>query len=265
MAQEQLAEVSSLEVSFAMSFDQTPVCRLFASGGHCRFGTNCRFLHSQPASISASGHAGQYQHGLNYDPNYQPQFVQESYYNNYYYQPQAAYNGNQRASGSVCQFFARNGYCGYGNQCRYSHDLGQGYLYVTQNGGNNLRSYTPRNSSRVCYNYKKGYCRYGESCRFVHDQPEGGESREEPGQSVDPGQTGDLGQSVDQGESEERPAVEGQEGERQGESEGQEGGGGEDGVGETAAAAEERERCGPQLQISKAELTPDRQKEIRSK
>ena len=60
-------------------------------------------------------------------------------------------------SGEVCQFFAKSGWCKYGDTCKHEHIAG-------------LSDGPPRDrGSEACKFFAKaGWCQYGDSCRYQH-------------------------------------------------------------------------------------------------
>lgn len=55
----------------------------------------------------------------------------------------------------LCRFFVSDGYCRFGNGCRYSHDLGG-------------KSREEALKTIPCPFFLKGVCRHGGKCRFLH-------------------------------------------------------------------------------------------------
>lgn len=66
---------------------------------------------------------------------------------------------NQGGNGNSvpCRFF-KNGTCGYGNACPFSHSKASGDFAVT-------------NSNNICKYYSKGTCRFGTACALSHAGP----------------------------------------------------------------------------------------------
>jgi len=73
-------------------------------------------------------------------------------------------------SGEVCKFFARAGWCKYGDACRHSHVSDQSAVALAA-----ATSGPP--SGEVCQFFAKaGWCKYGDACRHSHTGVAGGDA-----------------------------------------------------------------------------------------
>jgi len=145
----------------------TEVCQFFARSGWCKYGDQCRYTHT--------GGAGSVQ---------QPQLPQQPIAG-------ALSMAPVEKSGEICNFFARSGWCKYGDACRHSHVLSQtqnanvptagpagGQLQFAgsqQQSASGQQQFTggpspaPDSSGEVCQFFAQaGWCRHGDKCRHKH-------------------------------------------------------------------------------------------------
>ena len=84
----------------------------------------------------------------------------------------APYQGNKRQSsskGKICFGFSRDGFCKYGEQCKFAHT---GHSKPI----NNFSQYRPRSNNqnmqareKICFNFSKsGNCKYSDRCKYKH-------------------------------------------------------------------------------------------------
>ena len=90
-------------------------------------------------------------------------------------------NNNMQAQGGagICKFFRTTGSCRSGNNCKFSHEMGNNNNNNNNNnsnGGNGNFNGQDRGQSQgrdkraICHFFKKnGQCRNGDSCKHSHD------------------------------------------------------------------------------------------------
>lgn len=111
------------------------VCQFFQKAGWCRWGDACRHIHIGPAGDAppGTGMAGM--------------------------AAAAPVLGQQ----PVCQFFQKAGWCKFAENCRYLHTGGP------PAGTAALPGVAPRGQPEVCQFYQRtGWCKYGDGCRYIH-------------------------------------------------------------------------------------------------
>jgi len=128
------------------------MCQFFAKTGECKFGSDCRFDHSEGVMADDGMMMSTNSIGLPVRPGVQ-----------------------------LCSFFTKHGSCNYGENCRFDHPE----EYVDQPGvpraQRMMRNDNPRNNSLgfpirpgqapCTYYMQHGSCSYGEACKWDH--PEG--------------------------------------------------------------------------------------------
>ena len=148
----------------------TQVCSFFAKGQGCRFGNKCRYLHPVVESQHYPIHQqASFHHEAVKDTSSKPQ----PYIPPHRFRPNNRNHGavkdeedrellpiNQNTLGQVCKFFSRNGYCSYGDTCRYVHQR------EPQDGGGLGAEYDPISAERSSNGGNRGRGRRGGGPRF---------------------------------------------------------------------------------------------------
>eukprot|EP00931_Biecheleriopsis_adriatica_P008937 TRINITY_DN11006_c0_g1_i1.p1 TRINITY_DN11006_c0_g1~~TRINITY_DN11006_c0_g1_i1.p1 ORF type:complete len:352 (+),score=64.40 TRINITY_DN11006_c0_g1_i1:30-1085(+) len=145
------------------------LCQFFARSGWCKWGDQCKHLHGQDelAFMNSSG-------GESPLPPLDPPVP-----------------GSLRISQETCQFFAREGWCKWGDKCHHIHDRTSPPTSSLQEvssrlGGSSLsslsgsvravaaalgggRSEKDRSTGEVCQFFaREGWCKWGDKCHHLH-------------------------------------------------------------------------------------------------
>jgi len=124
------------------------ICQFFARAGWCKYGDACRHSHAGATgeSTALSPAMAAQLAGLGLGTSLGA--VQQS-----------------GVSGEQCQFFARAGWCKFGDTCRYTHassGLGGGAAVPPPAAGGLA-------SGEICQFFARaGWCKYGDACRHSH-------------------------------------------------------------------------------------------------
>lgn len=168
------------------------VCQFYARGQWCRFGSRCRFLHqrqpkpkaskSKPArnSTTEQQHEGLNEiENLNLVPEEEPLGANLA--------PGPSTEDNRKL---ICKFFVKHRFCGYGDNCRFSHEVPvkkntnvadppqetpvEVRNHTGHDGNNENRTRPYRNAAGrrprkpLCRYFKRGGCALGDRCKFYH-------------------------------------------------------------------------------------------------
>jgi len=126
------------------------VCQFFAKAGWCKYGDTCKYSH-------------QYE-GLGLVPQAVDQAQQ-------LLERAAKLQQAVQASGEACQFFAKAGWCKFGDACKYSHGEADACSQVPPAViSPPFLVGTPLQSGEICQFFAKaGWCKYGDLCKHSHD------------------------------------------------------------------------------------------------
>ena len=125
------------------------VCKFYPLG-RCRNGDRCPYLHTPPPTsmlTASTPKEGWADHSESTMPSYR----------------------NQRVR--LCRYYAENGYCNRGEDCRFSHEIDD---QNDQNDGrtewqdNDNKAYVAQRN-RPCKYFSEGCCKKGDKCIFLHD------------------------------------------------------------------------------------------------
>mmetsp|Transcript_106602 Transcript_106602/g.299514 ORF Transcript_106602/g.299514 Transcript_106602/m.299514 type:complete len:592 (-) Transcript_106602:52-1827(-) len=148
------------------------ICQFFAKAGWCKYGDQCKHLHAtagselmppsqQPPSqgkliIGPAAIAAAKASGVTPTPGRPPSgFHAASAPPRLDWPPPS---GAPSSSGEICQFFAKAGWCKFGDLCRHVHNG------VPAQGN----SMPPYNGQLVCRFFASGGCKFGDACRNLH-------------------------------------------------------------------------------------------------
>ena len=206
--------------------EKIKVCKFFVKNQTCQFGKKCRFLHPEESypvyvqrsfaveneAVSEEDAAPRTSKPKVYVP---PHRLRPRVHHATVNRSQAEEEPlpiNQNTFGQVCKFFSRNGFCKFGDSCKYLHELNHGNddfdqtdvreraNYGGRRGGRRGRGFNrqqirsgidvnthdkretksfrpgkqkPR-TRQLCRYFKEGDCRHGDQCKFWHpsDLPE---------------------------------------------------------------------------------------------
>ena len=151
-------------------------CRTFDKTGHCRFGDNCRYLHTTPESPTSAREAS-----ISSEVNI------HQYQSEHTTQDEGSVRNSCRplapGAANPCRTFARTGRCRYEDQCRFSHAFpserdqrkpDNEYLKDDLKPNPNVND----GSVFLCKVYARtGRCRYEGTCRYAHIPPDVLEAR----------------------------------------------------------------------------------------
>jgi len=159
------------------------MCQFFVKAGWCKFGDACRHSHSAEEAMSIAPGVAPAVAPTNYGPHGPMQLPSTI--------AAAAPALPRDASGEVCQFFAKAGWCKYGDACRYSHataapaQANQYASALVSTAMNLLKKpeyavgapaaaplLGPPGSGEICQFFvKAGWCKYGDACKHSHVAP----------------------------------------------------------------------------------------------
>jgi len=157
------------------------VCQFFVRSGWCRWGEECRHIHSggpsipitQPEQLAFPSPGGRYMQGSDAKGSGAPAVSILSAFGIRGEAPKGIGDKPivQSVSGEVCRFFQKAGWCQRGAACWHAHVAGPD---------------TPRDvpptgpPPEACQFFlKTGTCKWGSSCRYIHDTSTSGQL--EPG------------------------------------------------------------------------------------
>ncbi|KAK6188083.1 hypothetical protein SNE40_004344 [Patella caerulea] len=189
-------------------------CKFYISGKKCKFGKHCRFIHSQVFDSNFTNLLNSDKNeilntvtdssNLLPSPLFNPSANSEQSNQdgavNYYYNNQITREISESSQTGICEFYDRNGYCGYGTNCRYYHpesrdsktgekeqrrvkaetakenkpeknviiDSGNGF--INQDGiVEDSTSKDEKSEKQICTFFaKNGHCKFGKSCKYLH-------------------------------------------------------------------------------------------------
>jgi hypothetical protein len=146
------------------------VCRSFRNTGNCRFGDDCKFVHSDGEPIQAPQRPRKecfnFRDNGNCDHGDRCRFTHG--------EADSRFSGD--IADEVCRNFQR-GRCKFGDDCRRKHEGPVVTEDEGDKGGDRARKpRKPRrraenngNPDEVCKNFLAGRCRFGDECRRKHE------------------------------------------------------------------------------------------------
>lgn len=167
---------------------ETEVCRSYRNNGKCRFGDDCKFLHTEgepiqpPLQPRERGECFNFRDSGDCDHGDRCRFTHGA--------------GDARFSGDISEEVCRNfqrGRCKFGDECRRKHEAraDDGEEKAGDGEGRRTRQRKPRKPraegadgenagpvDEVCRNFLAGRCKFGDECRRKHEgtpDPEGAE------------------------------------------------------------------------------------------
>ena len=174
----------------SMRKSSSAICQFYKSSRGCKFGTNCKFVHSFSPDIPDS---------TSNDGSLSSRFINSSITANQQNSSRSLQIRNKDDSvrkatapnktsntSKLCYNFIKNGNCRFGSECRFSHqreelDDTDGVGYSASTGARSERPKTrntflkdkPDVRSRkrpkpICQYYQAGSCRKGNECKFRH-------------------------------------------------------------------------------------------------